>query len=166
MISFHQHIPILTARSPHPITMGPPAGIWLKESLTIMKNESWSISEPTQRQYVDLTGKPWKLGSSSEIILQNRSSDSLHSESLTWLHRSSHNPALSRTSPLAQHTTATQHQQPHPARKSQPKSLRICAVQCPPLDQVNHGYGWFCASSYRPPIEDSLVAKVLNSMWG
>lgn len=104
MFLFVQVPSTLAATSPHPITMCPPAGTWLKESQTIMKNESWSFSEPAGRRYLVPTGKPWELGSSSEILLQNRSSDSLHSESLTWLHRN-HNPTASRPPSVAQHTT-------------------------------------------------------------
>lgn len=58
MFSFVQEASTLTARSPNPIAMGPPAGIWLKESLTIMKNESWNISELAGRRYVTLLENP------------------------------------------------------------------------------------------------------------
>lgn len=162
MFSFDQEAPSLTARSPHPITMGPPAGIWLKESPTIMKNESWSISEPAGRRYVELSGKPWKLGSSSEIILQNRSSDSLHSESLTWLPRRSHNPTLSRTSSLAQHTTATSHQ-----KLTAQSSQDLCSA----VSSLRPGESWlwmvlcFLPSSIHWG-QMSLLAKVPNSVWG
>lgn len=129
MFSFVQVPSTLTATSPHPITTCPSAGTWLKESQTIMKSESWSFFEPTGRRCLVPTGKS-PLGSSSEIMLQNRSSDSLQSESLTWLPRRTrnHNPALSRPPSVPEHTTASQHQQPHPARNSLPKAS--WSVQC------------------------------------
>lgn len=80
----------------------------------------WAYREEVPRPH----WKILRLGSSSEIMLQNRSSDSLHSESLTWLPRRTrnHNPALSTPPSVPEHTTASQHQQPHPARNSLPKA--------------------------------------------
>lgn len=115
MFSFVQVPSTLTATSPHPITTCPPAGTWLKESLTIMKNESWSPLENPEH---------WV------VLPKSCSSDALDSESLTWLHRrtSNHSSALPRPPSAAQHTIASQHQQPHPARNSLPTSLLIHRV--------------------------------------
>lgn len=136
--------------------MGPPAGIWLKESPTIMKNESWSISEPAGGRYIDLSGKPWKQGSSSEIILQNRSSDSLPVSH--W--PGSTGGATILLCPELLHWLNT----PQPPNISSTSSQKLTAQRsqnlCNAISSLRPGescYGWFCASSHPPFIEDRAV---------